>query len=151
MSKSKKRKVRRGLQVPPIPPFPNEARQGQSEEAMTTDGDGTNLPGLFLIQPSESVDIRLNSFAGDSQYFVKDIGYANQQEITAFINDMNTSVNGETRPRRMPNFVQIAQPFIFQQSIEKALQDLGVAQAREDNLRLAGVRWIDDVRRASKL
>lgn len=52
---------------------------------------------------------------------------------------------------RMTNHIQVAKPYVFQQAIEGCLRDVGVAQAREDNIRLAGVRWIDDVRRALKL
>lgn len=51
----------------------------------------------------------------------------------------------------MPNHIQVAKPYVFQQAIEGCLKDVGVAQAREDNLRLAGVQWIDNVRRALKL
>jgi len=51
----------------------------------------------------------------------------------------------------MQSHIQVAKPYVFHQAIEGCLNDLGVAQAREDNIRLAGVRWIDDTRRALKL
>ena len=51
----------------------------------------------------------------------------------------------------MASHIQVAKPFVFQQAIEGCLSHLGVAQNREDSIRLAGVRWIDDVRRALKL
>jgi hypothetical protein len=53
--------------------------------------------------------------------------------------------------RRLPNFVQVAKAYVFEQEIQKSLSDLGVTATREDNIRLAGVQWIDNVRRALKL
>jgi hypothetical protein len=56
-----------------------------------------------------------------------------------------------SRTKRLPNHVQIADAYIFQQTIDERLKAIGVTPAREDNLRLAGVQWIDQVRRALKL
>jgi len=47
----------------------------------------------------------------------------------------------------MPNIIDVAKPYIFQQDIEACLQHVGVTQAREDSLRLSGVHWIDNTRR----
>jgi CTD kinase subunit beta len=47
--------------------------------------------------------------------------------------------------------LQVAKPYIFQQKIDDCLKETGVALAREDNIRLAGVQWIDNVRKALKL
>ena len=55
------------------------------------------------------------------------------------------------RTRRLPNHVQIADAYIFQQTIDERLRRVGVTQAREDALRLAGVQWIDQVRKALRL
>ncbi len=52
---------------------------------------------------------------------------------------------------RLPNHVQVAKSYVFEQEIQKCLRDTGVAQAREDSIRLAGVQWIDNARRALKL
>lgn len=61
-------------------------------------------------------------------------------------------LNGPTRTvRRLPNHVQVADAYIFQQTIDDRLKKIGVTHAREDALRLAGVQWIDQVRRALKL
>ena len=51
----------------------------------------------------------------------------------------------------MPNYVQVARAYVFEQEIQRCLRENGVSQAREDNIRLAGVQWIDNVRRALKL
>ena len=59
---------------------------------------------------------------------------------------INTASTGLVR-----SHIQVAKPYVFYQAIEGCLHDLGVTQAREDNIRLAGVKWIDDVRRALKL
>ncbi|OAP55341.1 hypothetical protein AYL99_10314 [Fonsecaea erecta] len=67
----------------------------------------------------------------------------------------NTSVSGGGGPPKrggpLPNHVQVAKSYVFEQEIQKCLKENGVSQAREDNLRLAGVQWIDNVRRALKL
>ena len=55
------------------------------------------------------------------------------------------------RPGRLPNHVQVAKTYVFEQEIQRCLKDNGVSLAREDNIRLAGVQWIDNVRRALKL
>ena len=55
------------------------------------------------------------------------------------------------RPGRLTNHVQVAKTYVFEQQIQKSLRDNGVSQAREDNIRLAGVQWIDNVRRVLKL
>ena len=51
----------------------------------------------------------------------------------------------------LQSHIQVAKPYVFQQAIDGCLKDVGVAQPREDNIRLAGVQWIDNVRRALKL
>jgi hypothetical protein len=53
--------------------------------------------------------------------------------------------------RPMPNFVQVAKSYLFEQEIQQCLKETGVTQAREDSIRLAGVQWIENVRRALKL
>ena len=53
--------------------------------------------------------------------------------------------------RRLPCYNQVADAYVFQQTIDERLRRVGVTQAREDNLRLAGVQWIDSVRRALRL
>lgn len=54
-------------------------------------------------------------------------------------------------PGQMPNFVSVAKAYMFQQEIDQCLAVTGVSPAREDNLRLAGVQWIENVRRVLKL
>lgn len=51
----------------------------------------------------------------------------------------------------LPNYVQVARAYVFEQEIQQCLKDNGVSQVREDTIRLAGVQWIDNVRRALKL
>ncbi|RMZ89754.1 hypothetical protein DV736_g3000, partial [Chaetothyriales sp. CBS 134916] len=66
---------------------------------------------------------------------------------------MSAATNGGTtdRVRRLPNYVQVADAYIFQQTIDERLKRVGVTQAREDSMRIAGVQYIDQVRRALKL
>lgn len=62
-----------------------------------------------------------------------------------------TATSTSRRQGPLPNYVQVAQSYVFEQEIQKCLRDTGVSQAREDSIRLAGVQWIDNVRRALKL
>lgn len=67
---------------------------------------------------------------------------------------MTANPNGSPatqKPGRMPNYIQVAQAYVFEQTIQDRLKEVGVAQAREDNIRLAGVQWIDNTRKALKL
>ncbi|KPI43241.1 CTD kinase subunit beta [Cyphellophora attinorum] len=63
----------------------------------------------------------------------------------------NPTSSISNRARRLPNHVQVADAYIFQQNIDARLESIGVTHAREDALRLAGVQWLDQVRRALKL
>lgn len=64
-------------------------------------------------------------------------------------NGAPVSANGPRR--RLPCYSQVADAYVFQQTIDERLRRVAVTQAREDNLRLAGVQWIDSVRRALRL
>ena len=57
--------------------------------------------------------------------------------------------NGPTRPPT--SFIQVAKPYIFEQTIQECLRTTGVSQVREDTVRLSGVLWIDNVRKSLKL
>lgn len=70
----------------------------------------------------------------------------NRNHVTDTVGPINSVPSGPTR-----SHIQVAKPYVFQQAIEGCLHELGVAQAREDNIRLAGVQWIDNVRKALKL
>lgn len=82
--------------------------------------------------------------------------HRHQQPLQQSLKDRLNSSNDVTPlntglPGLMRSHIQVAKPFVFQQAIEGCLHDLGVALLREDNIRLAGVQWIDNVRRALKL
>jgi hypothetical protein len=62
-----------------------------------------------------------------------------------------TLAAGDGPRRRLPCYNQVADAYVFQQTIDERLRRIGVTQTREDNLRLAGAQWIDSVRRAMKL
>ena len=64
---------------------------------------------------------------------------------------MNSNGSPGERVRRLPNYVQVADAYIFQQTIDERLRRIGVTQAREDSMRIAGVQYIDQVRKALKL
>ncbi|KAK1145418.1 RNA polymerase II C-terminal domain kinase beta subunit [Aspergillus melleus] len=46
-----------------------------------------------------------------------------------------------------PSFIQVAKPYIFEQTIQRCIATMGVNTLREESLRLQGVTWIDNVRR----
>ncbi len=54
-------------------------------------------------------------------------------------------------PGPHPSYIQVAKPFIFEQKVQSSVIATGANPQREDNYRLQGVQWIDDVRRALQL
>ncbi|KAL2863537.1 putative fructosamine-3-kinase [Aspergillus lucknowensis] len=50
-----------------------------------------------------------------------------------------------------PSFIQVAKPYIFEQTIQKCIAALEINPLREESMRLQGVTWIDNVRRALNL
>ncbi|KAF2024649.1 cyclin-like protein [Setomelanomma holmii] len=50
-----------------------------------------------------------------------------------------------------PSYIEIAKPYILQSRIQKCLADINMSDAKEDAVRLQGVAWIDQVRRALHL
>ena len=50
-----------------------------------------------------------------------------------------------------PSFLQVAKPYIFEQTIQKCMASMAINPLREVNLRLQGVTWIDNVRRELNL
>ena len=57
-----------------------------------------------------------------------------------------TEHDGQIGPH--PSFIQVAKPYIFEQTIQECITALGVSQLKEDNMRLQGVTWVDSVRKA---
>lgn len=54
-------------------------------------------------------------------------------------------------PAIHPSFIQVAKPYIFEQTIQDCIEAMGVNPMREESLRLQGVTWIDNVRRVLRL
>ena len=50
-----------------------------------------------------------------------------------------------------PSSIQVAKPFIFEHTIQECVRVTAVPQAREDQIRLSGIQWIDSVRKALRL
>ncbi|KAE8150760.1 cyclin-like protein [Aspergillus avenaceus] len=62
----------------------------------------------------------------------------------------NPAVSETTLPEPPPihpSFIQVAKPYIFEQTIQKCIAAMGVDPLREESVRLQGVTWIDNVRR----
>lgn len=54
-------------------------------------------------------------------------------------------------PAIHPSFIQVAKPYIFEVTIQGCLEAMGADRTREEALRLQGVSWIDNVRKALRL
>ena len=54
-------------------------------------------------------------------------------------------------PGPHPSYIQVAKPFVFEQKVQSQIIATGANPQREDDYRLRGVQWIDDVRRALQL
>jgi len=78
-------------------------------------------------------------------------GETNSGSNNAAASTTTATIAPPKRNGPMPNFVHVAKSYIFEQEIQQCLKDTGVTQAREDSIRLAGVQWIENVRRALKL
>ncbi|KAF7846200.1 hypothetical protein BT93_L4871 [Corymbia citriodora subsp. variegata] len=50
-----------------------------------------------------------------------------------------------------PSYIQVAKPYIFEQDVQRCFVALETSEAKEDNIRLQGVSWIDTVRKALQL
>jgi len=65
--------------------------------------------------------------------------------------DEPSSQNGVGVVGPHPSFINVANPYLFEQQIQACLAALGTTEAKEANARLQGVMWIDNVRRALQL
>jgi CTD kinase subunit beta len=54
-------------------------------------------------------------------------------------------------PTPHPSFIQVAKPYVFEHTIQECLAATEVDPQREDNVRISGVTWIDNVRKALHL
>lgn len=54
-------------------------------------------------------------------------------------------------PSIHPSFIQVAKPYIFEQTIQDCIQAMGVNPMREESVRLQGVSWIDNMRKVLHL
>ena len=50
-----------------------------------------------------------------------------------------------------PSYIQIAQPYVFEQKVQECMTAAGVTEQKEDSIRIQGVAWIDSVRKAMHL
>ncbi|CAA9960634.1 Cyclin [Pyrenophora teres f. maculata] len=50
-----------------------------------------------------------------------------------------------------PSYIEIAKPYILQSRMQRCLSEISMSDAKEDAVRLQGVAWIDQVRRALQL
>lgn len=55
------------------------------------------------------------------------------------------------QPGPQPSFIEVAKPYIFERKLQECIAAIGMNEAKEDNVRLPGVAYIDSVRRAMQL
>jgi hypothetical protein len=63
----------------------------------------------------------------------------------------NGGAPNDTNVGPHPSFIQVANPYIFQQQLQSSLTALGATEHKEDSIRLQGVHYIDSVRKALQL
>ncbi|CAG7941972.1 unnamed protein product [Penicillium olsonii] len=61
------------------------------------------------------------------------------------------AVREQGPPAIHPSFIQVANPYIFEQTVENCIESMGIKPTRETLSRLQGVAWLDEVRRALNL
>jgi CTD kinase subunit beta len=75
-----------------------------------------------------------------------------QPLVSAQVNDSSNTSNGAASlVGPTPSFIYVAKRFVFQQQIQTHMIAIGNNPTREDNFRLQGVQWINDVRKALSL
>lgn len=55
------------------------------------------------------------------------------------------------QPGPHPSYIQIAKPYVFESRIQECMLAAGITEARDEDIRLQAVAWIDNVRRAMHL
>ncbi|KAL8778470.1 MAG: hypothetical protein Q9213_007393 [Squamulea squamosa] len=55
------------------------------------------------------------------------------------------------QPGPHPSYIQIAKPYVFESRIQECMLAAGITEARDEDIRLQAVAWIDTVRRAMHL
>jgi hypothetical protein len=63
----------------------------------------------------------------------------------------NGGAPNDTNVGPHPSFIQVANPYIFQQQLQSSLNALGATEHKEDSIRLQGVHYLDSVRKALQL
>ena len=46
-----------------------------------------------------------------------------------------------------PSYIEIAKPYIFENKFRESQATAGIAEAKDDSIRLQGISWIDNVRK----
>lgn len=131
-------------------PPPTSLLRGRDRKTDTTDN-----PNLIEVGPRKKV-FSLEETLKDT--------VANSLGSGSLSLSANTSTNGEAEmapapptpaesatPGPHPSFIEVAKPYVFQQKLERCLNAIGMSEAKEDSIRLQGVTWIDNIRRAMQL
>lgn len=54
-------------------------------------------------------------------------------------------------PGPHPSYIQLAKPYVFQYTVQECITHAGSTEGKDDGIRLQGVTWIDNVRKAMHL
>jgi CTD kinase subunit beta len=63
--------------------------------------------------------------------------------------NLDAAENAHVGPH--PSYIQLATPYVFEDKIKESLATTRVTEVKEDNIRLQGVAWIDNLRKALHL
>jgi len=76
-----------------------------------------------------------------------------EQEIGVLRADMGPTIpaNENGTPGPHPSYIEIAKPYIFEQKLQEHMTRIGMSEAKESEVRLRGITWIDSTRRALQL
>ncbi|OGE51334.1 hypothetical protein PENARI_c013G07814 [Penicillium arizonense] len=73
------------------------------------------------------------------------------ERVTRDVSPRGGPTMNPSPPAIHPSFIQVANPYIFEQTVQSCIESMGISPTRENSLRLQGVAWIDNVRKALNL
>ena len=112
----------------------------------------SELPGTYGTE--NQYDSLVDNSATHSPY--KKIRYDDKLDLVSICDPMPEPKMSPTTPVSSapkmigphPSHIVVARSYILEKNIRLLREQSGVPESREDNIRLQGVTWIDNVRRA---
>jgi len=105
------------------------------------EGSNPNLVGLGRPNRLQQQFNRGNGEKGKGYY---DVVRAAEMGATITANEIGA-------PGPHPSYIEIAKPYVFEQKLQEHMTKIGMSEAKESEVRLRGITWIDSTRRALQL